>query len=59
MDPELAFIQANLVQARPNQMILDPFCGTGGLMLPAAHFVSFVLGSEVFSIEFVFLIRFC
>lgn len=29
MDPELAFIQSNLVQARPNTLLLDPFCGTG------------------------------
>uniref|UniRef100_A0A7E4VN70 UPF0020 domain-containing protein n=1 Tax=Panagrellus redivivus TaxID=6233 RepID=A0A7E4VN70_PANRE len=28
MDPELAFIQANLIQARPASLVLDPFCGT-------------------------------
>lgn len=29
MDPELAFIQANLVLSRPGSLVLDPFCGTG------------------------------
>ncbi|KAE9549135.1 hypothetical protein FO519_007657 [Halicephalobus sp. NKZ332] len=47
MDPELAFIQSNLVQARPNTVLLDPFCGTGGLLIPAAHFGSTVVGTEI------------
>lgn len=29
MDPELAFIQANLIHAQPNALVLDPFTGTG------------------------------
>jgi len=29
MDPELAFIQANLVLASPGSLLIDPFCGTG------------------------------
>lgn len=29
MNPELSFIMANMVQARPNSLVLDPFCGTG------------------------------
>jgi tRNA (guanine10-N2)-methyltransferase len=29
MDPELAFIQANLALTSPGSLALDPFCGTG------------------------------
>lgn len=29
MDPELSFIQANLVKANRGAFTLDPFCGTG------------------------------
>uniref|UniRef100_A0A914QPY3 tRNA (guanine(10)-N(2))-methyltransferase TRMT11 n=1 Tax=Panagrolaimus davidi TaxID=227884 RepID=A0A914QPY3_9BILA len=47
MDPELAFIQANLIHAQPNSIILDPFSGTGGLLIPAAHFGSTVIGTEI------------
>jgi len=47
MDPELAFIQANLVKASNSKLILDPFCGTGGILLGAAHFGAYVLGMEI------------
>ncbi|TKR80907.1 hypothetical protein L596_014888 [Steinernema carpocapsae] len=47
MDPELAFIQANIVKAGPGSLVLDPFCGTGGLVLPCAHFASAVFGTEI------------
>uniref|UniRef100_A0A914C6L1 UPF0020 domain-containing protein n=1 Tax=Acrobeloides nanus TaxID=290746 RepID=A0A914C6L1_9BILA len=47
MDPELALIQANLVMARPGAIVLDPFCGTGGLILPASHFGATTVGTEI------------
>uniref|UniRef100_A0A1I7Z8K3 tRNA (guanine(10)-N(2))-methyltransferase TRMT11 n=1 Tax=Steinernema glaseri TaxID=37863 RepID=A0A1I7Z8K3_9BILA len=47
MDPELAFIQANIIKAGVGSLVLDPFCGTGGLVLPAAHFGSAVFGTEI------------
>ncbi|KAK0404385.1 hypothetical protein QR680_017433 [Steinernema hermaphroditum] len=47
MDPELAFIQSNIVKAGVGSLVLDPFCGTGGLVLPAAHFGSAVFGTEI------------
>ncbi|CAK5041664.1 unnamed protein product [Meloidogyne enterolobii] len=47
MDPELAFIQANLVLASPGSLLIDPFCGTGGILLSAAYFCSHVLGVEI------------
>ena len=28
-------------------MVLDPFCGTGGLMVPAAYFGATVFGSDI------------
>uniref|UniRef100_A0A914X6A6 UPF0020 domain-containing protein n=1 Tax=Plectus sambesii TaxID=2011161 RepID=A0A914X6A6_9BILA len=47
MDPELSFLMANLAQAQPNSLVLDPFCGTGGILLPAAHFGGYCIGSEI------------
>lgn len=47
MDPELAFLQANLSCTQPGDLVLDPFCGTGGLLISAAHFGGFVLGTEI------------
>ncbi|MFH4982114.1 hypothetical protein AB6A40_008823 [Gnathostoma spinigerum] len=47
MDPELSFIQANLIKSRFGSLTLDPFCGTGGLLISAAHFGSSVIGMEI------------
>lgn len=32
MDPELAFVQANLALCRQGLLAIDPFCGTGGIL---------------------------
>lgn len=47
MDPELSFIQANLAMVQPGNIVLDPFVGTGGLLLPAAEFGALVMGTEI------------
>ena len=63
MDPELAFIQANMSGVQANNLVCDPFCGTGlltlqirptdffyssgGLLIAAAHFGAFVTGTEI------------
>ncbi|VDN59188.1 unnamed protein product [Dracunculus medinensis] len=47
MDPALSFIQANMVKANHGSLILDPFCGTGGLLIAAAHFGAAVMGTEI------------
>ncbi|CAJ0922052.1 unnamed protein product, partial [Mesorhabditis belari] len=53
MDPELALIQANITSIRATSLVLDPFCGTGGLLVPAADFGASVIGTEInYSIGF-------
>uniref|UniRef100_A0A0K0DWI4 tRNA (guanine(10)-N2)-methyltransferase homolog n=1 Tax=Strongyloides stercoralis TaxID=6248 RepID=A0A0K0DWI4_STRER len=47
MDPELSFIQANLVLAQKGFLAIDPFVGTGGLILPLAEFGCSVTGTEI------------
>jgi len=47
MDPELSFIQGNLTGCDSGAMALDPFCGTGGLLLAAAHQGCWVFGTEI------------
>ena len=32
MEPELAFLMANLAQVRGGAAVLDPCCGSGGLV---------------------------
>lgn len=40
MDNELAFLMANLGQSDVNKLVMDPFCGTGGILIALAHFAS-------------------
>lgn len=47
MDPEFSFIQANLVRAGTGSLVLDPFCGTAGILIAAAHFGAVVVGTEI------------
>jgi len=47
MENQLAFIMANCACARPGALSLDPFCGTGGLLIAVTHFGAKVHGGEI------------
>ena len=47
MDAELALIAANMAHARPGTLMLDPFAGTGSMMVAAAHFGAATWGGEI------------
>ncbi|CAH2249702.1 tRNA (guanine(10)-N2)-methyltransferase homolog [Pelobates cultripes] len=47
MDAGLAFLMANHARVKPNDLVFDPFVGTGGLLVPCAHFGAYVCGSEI------------
>ncbi|KAF2276027.1 tRNA guanosine-2'-O-methyltransferase [Westerdykella ornata] len=47
MDAELALLTANIALAAPGKIFFDPFMGTGGFPLAAAHFGAYVCGSDI------------
>jgi tRNA (guanine10-N2)-methyltransferase len=47
MDAELALVTANIALAAPGKIFFDPFMGTGGFPLAAAHFGAYVCGSDI------------
>ncbi len=47
MAPMLARTMANLSRCREGELLLDPFCGTGGILLEAGLTGRTVLGSDV------------
>eukprot|EP00095_Tigriopus_kingsejongensis_P010222 maker-scaffold78_size404448-snap-gene-3.33 protein:Tk10222 transcript:maker-scaffold78_size404448-snap-gene-3.33-mRNA-1 annotation:"trna (guanine -n2)-methyltransferase homolog" len=47
MDPLLSLFMANLALIKPNDLVLDPFVGTGSIPVAAAHFGAFVMGSDI------------
>lgn len=47
MDNELAFIMCNIAQVKKNDLVFDPFCGTGGILISASHFGAICFGSDL------------
>jgi tRNA G10 N-methylase Trm11 len=47
MDAELSFIVANQARARPGALVLDPFVGTGSLLLACAQMGACTIGGDI------------
>ncbi|KAK9758431.1 putative RNA methylase family UPF0020 [Popillia japonica] len=47
MDPQLSLLMANQAQVRSGDIILDPFVGSGSLLVAAAQFGGYVLGTDI------------
>lgn len=48
MDWELSICMANMVHVQSDDIIVDPFCGSGGILLACAFFNSYVIGIDKF-----------
>ncbi|XP_014348366.1 tRNA (guanine(10)-N2)-methyltransferase homolog isoform X2 [Latimeria chalumnae] len=47
MDACLSFIMANHGRVKANDLVFDPFVGTGGLLVSSAHFGAYVCGTDI------------
>ncbi|GLG92298.1 tRNA (Guanine(10)-N2)-methyltransferase-like protein [Gryllus bimaculatus] len=47
MDPQLSLLMANQAKVKEGDLILDPFVGTGSLLVAAAQFGGYVLGTDI------------
>ena len=47
MDPQLALLMANMACVEDGDLVIDPFVGTGSLLIAAAQFGGFVLGTDI------------
>ncbi|XP_018325435.1 tRNA (guanine(10)-N2)-methyltransferase homolog [Agrilus planipennis] len=47
MDPQLSFLMANQAKVKKGDLILDPFVGTGSLLISAAYFGGYILGTDI------------
>ncbi|XP_009983619.1 PREDICTED: tRNA (guanine(10)-N2)-methyltransferase homolog, partial [Tauraco erythrolophus] len=47
MDACLSFIMANHGRVKPDDVVYDPFVGTGGLLISSAHFGAYVCGADI------------
>jgi len=47
MDPQLSLIMANQAQIRNGDLVLDPFVGTGSLLVAASQFGGYTFGTDI------------
>lgn len=47
MDAELAFVMANMAGVKEGHLVLDPFCGTGGIMVACKARGAHVVGGDI------------
>ncbi len=47
MSPKLARCMVNLSRVKENDLLLDPFCGTGGILIEAGFIGCKVIGSDI------------
>lgn len=47
MDAQLSLLAANQAQVRGADVVLDPFVGSGSLLVAAAQFGGYVLGADI------------
>lgn len=47
MDAQLSLLMANQAQVRSGDIVLDPFVGTGSLLVAAAQFGGYVFGTDI------------
>lgn len=47
MSPKLALCMVNLAHVHENDVVLDPFCGTGGILIEAGDLNTTLIGSDI------------
>lgn len=47
MDPQLSLLMANQARIKNSDIILDPFVGSGSLLVAAAEFGAYVIGTDI------------
>lgn len=47
MDAQLSLLMANQAQIKSGDICVDPFVGTGSLLIAAAQFGGYVLGTDI------------
>mmetsp|Transcript_40151 Transcript_40151/g.89077 ORF Transcript_40151/g.89077 Transcript_40151/m.89077 type:complete len:494 (+) Transcript_40151:82-1563(+) len=47
MDCEMAFLMANMAKVNRGQLVLDPYAGTGSILIAMAHFGAQVMGTDI------------
>ena len=45
--PQMAFVMANMGQVRASQLVMDPFAGTGSILVSLVYFGAHVIGMDM------------
>ena len=47
MDPAISLLMANIAKVKECDIVIDPFVGSGSLLVAAAHFGAYVIGTDI------------
>lgn len=47
MDPQLSILMANQAQVKNGDIVLDPFVGSGSILITASMFGGYTLGTDI------------
>ncbi|CCI11196.1 unnamed protein product [Albugo candida] len=47
MESEIALLMCNMALVRPNDIVIDPFIGTGSVLIPCAKYGAMCVGSDI------------
>lgn len=47
MDPQLSLLMANQARVECGDLVFDPFVGSGSLLVAAAQFGAYIVGSDI------------
>ena len=47
MDPEICFLMGNLAKVKPGDLVIDPFVGTGSVLISCAHLGAYIMGTDI------------
>ena len=47
MDPEISFLMGNLAKVKRGDFVIDPFVGTGSILISCAHLGAYVMGTDI------------
>ena len=47
LDPEICFLMCNLAKVKKDDVVFDPFVGTGSTLVSCAHLGAYVMGTDI------------
>ena len=47
LDPEICFLMGNIAKVKRGDLVIDPFVGTGSVLVSCAHLGAYIIGTDI------------